>query len=244
MEIIYQKNQTDLAKTGAAVIAETISDLLKKQPQVILALAGGRSLAGIFVGLAKDKIIDWSRVHIFMVDERLVPLNDLASNFSQANQALIEPLIKSSRLAEANVHPFIFMPNQPDFGLEQYTAELKRHGGKYDIILLGAGEDGHIAALFPQHHSIFNEAEFYLTFSDSPKSPPGRLTASKTLLAQAQAALIVFLGEAKLQAYHKFLDPKINLADCPAKLVKKIKHSYLLTDLDGYDKNSPSHQKI
>ncbi|RLG14839.1 MAG: glucose-6-phosphate dehydrogenase, partial [Candidatus Nanohalarchaeota archaeon] len=100
----------------------------------------------------------------------------------------------------------------------------------FDIVLLGAGEDGHVAALFPQHHSIRHEGEEYFTMPDSPKPPVERLTASKKMLEGADTAIALFLGEGKRQALQNFKNPELSTLECPAKLIRNAAYPYVLTD--------------
>jgi len=231
-KIIKNSDVDNLNRQAVGIIIQAVAEKLKQQGSVVLGIPGGRSVLGIFSILAQTAELPWSKIQIFMVDDRLRPVTDPVSNFGQAKMAFIDSLVAQGRLPEANLHPFIFQPDLADFGRSNYEAELKRYGGKYDIILLGVGEDGHTAALFPGHHSIQDGAEFYLTFNDSPKPPAGRLTASKKLLLRADYAVALFLGESKKSAYVNFLNSDLSVSVCPVKLINQIKNSYLLTNLN------------
>lgn len=226
-EIISGEN---LNQNAIDIIVKAVDELLQIQPQAVLAIPGGRSVQGIFKLLAQEKRIPWEVVQIFMVDERLVPLTDGQSNFKLAKELFIDSLINQNLLPKANVHPFIFNPKTPDKGISEYQKALKRFGGKYDIIILGVGEDGHVGALFP-NHSITDESEYYLTMTDSSKPPPERMTASRQLLVKSKYALALFLGEAKRQALANYKDENLTIEECPAKIIDEIKNSYLITDL-------------
>lgn len=221
----------DVAKQAADLITRAVDSLLAAQAQVVLAVAGGRSVVGTFERLARSTTIAWDRIHIFMVDERLVALNDSQSNFKLAQEKLITPLLARHALPKKNLHPFIYDPNATDAGLGVYEAELKKCGGRYDIILLGVGEDGHTAALFPNHHSIRNEAPYYLTMADSPKPPPRRMTASRSLLARAQYGVALFLDEPKRQALKNYQDQTLSVEACPVKIIDEVEHGYVVTDI-------------
>lgn len=230
MHSIRGKARETLEKEAARVIAESIKDLLLQQDRVTLAIPGGRSVTGIFSQL-KTLDIDWHKVHIFMVDERLVPIDHDDSNFKLANDTFIRELITEGSLPAKNVHPFGYDEKSEDKGIAFYEEQVKDHGGSYDIILLSAGEDCHVGALYPNHSSIKDDAAYYLTMDDSPKPPKGRMTASKNLLLSAKVALILFVGENKRKAYEKFLDEEVTTAECPAKIVAAIPEVYVVTDL-------------
>ena len=93
----------DCEKQAAGVIADSIIELLKKQNTVVLAVPGGRSVAGIFELLKVEDSIEWSKVHIFIVDERLVSFDDEESNFKLVKEHFVDELEKNGKLPETNI---------------------------------------------------------------------------------------------------------------------------------------------
>lgn len=229
MEMIKNKRD-ELEEKAADLISESFGKMIEKKDKVIFGIVGGRSVSGIFERL-KDKEINWEKVHIFMVDERLVSLDDLESNFRIARNAFIHQLIADKKLPQDNVHPFIMNAAKNDLGIGEYEKEFKEIGEAFDVILLSSGEDGHVGALYPNHHSIEEKAEYFITMDDSPKEPPKRMTASRKLLEKSKVSLLLFFGEDKRDAFKKFNDGSLNVNQCPCKLVNKIKESYILTDV-------------
>jgi 6-phosphogluconolactonase len=221
---VFYENLKETSKKAADIIAQSINKLLSTQEQVVLGIPGGRSVSRIFKKL-KGKNIPWKKVHIFMIDERMVSIEDDESNFRLAMECFFGELIDKKKLPEQNIYPFI-----PGKGIKSYEKELKDLGGSYDIILLSSGEDGHIGALYP-NHSIKDESEYYLTMNDSPKPPKDRMTSSRKLLLRSKVAILLFFEEAKRDALNRFQDKKLDINDCPAKLLNYIKDSYILTDL-------------
>ena len=227
--ITSYKDKDELEKHAADIISRSINRLLEHQRTVVLGVPGGRSVSGIFRRF-KEKNIPWKKVHVFMVDERLVPLNHPDSNFKLAKEHFIDELTRRGCLLPENVHPFVMAEGQPDFGISDYEEKLIERGGIYDLVLLSSGEDGHVAGLYPHHHSINDDSQFYLVYHDSPKLPKDRMTISRKLLLQSKSAVLLFVGETKKGAYAKFEDKSIDYHSCPAKLVLSIKDSYVLTD--------------
>ncbi len=226
---IYRKNADELAKEGVSVLASAIKRILQKKKNVVLAIPGGRSVKPLWKLLADDARIPWKSVRIFMADERAVPPAHQDSNYRLAYGSFLKRLIDSQKLLLENVHPFIPKETK-DKGCGSYYSELKKIGGKADIIILGAGEDGHVGALYPNHHSVKDDSEGYIAMNDSPKPPAERITMSRKLMAAADAALLLFIGEGKRDAYRKFKAGD-DVIECPARLAKKIKNAYVLTDL-------------
>lgn len=230
MKLEMYDSKEEIDKRGADIIAQAIDKTLEKKGYAVLAVPGGRSVSGIFTRL-KTKDIDWKKVHLFMIDERLVSIDDKESNFKLLKENLIDDLLKESKIKEENMHPFLYDPRSSDFGTSKYSDELSRYGGRYDIILLSSGEDCHVGALYPDHHSITACAKDHIAMDDSPKMPRERMSSSLSLLLRADYALLLFLGKAKKKALDMFLNENLKIEQCPARLVQSIPQSYVLTDL-------------
>jgi 6-phosphogluconolactonase len=224
--MIIRGNRAAMEKKAAWILAENLQNLLTGQRRVVLAVCGGRSVAGIFRHLAGENV-DWEKVHIFMVDERLLPSGHPDSNFRLVGEHL------GNVLSLATVHPFAYIPDREGQGAREYTRELGGLGGRFDIVLLSSGEDGHIASIFPGHSSVLDESDGYLPVLDAPKPPPARMSASIRLLRRSRVGLLVFFGRKKREALKTFLDDTVPLADCPARLVGLLPEHYILTDQEA-----------
>lgn len=201
---------------------------------VNLALPGGRSIVPLLRTFVQDglKLGEgfWSRLQLFMVDERLVSLDDSECNFRLIRTQLA-PVLESGLLNRTQLHPFIFDEVSHDHGVRAYETELKRHGGQFDVAIVGVGEDGHIAALFPEHHSVRNDNPLFITMSDSPKPPAGRMSASRALIEKTPSLFALFIGEGKRDAWRRYRDESLGIEQCPAKLVNAAERGYVVTDL-------------
>ncbi len=217
-------------KKTAEQIAKLINKYSEKQSFVTLALPGGRSVSGIFSNLL-EQTISWNKVHIFLIDERLVTLNSEESNFKLIKESLLNSLVTSGKLPPENIHPFKYDKNSLDSGISFYEQELLEISNYFDIILVSSGEDGHIAGLFPNHETILNTSQFFMKTSTSPKLPEKRMSASKNLIERSKSAVILFIGEEKRQALSNFDNPALTIEQCPAKLIKNIHDNYIITDL-------------
>lgn len=217
---ILEEKKAKLEMQAANIIAEKIKQILSEKKYVILGVPGGKSVSGIFQNL-KAKKINWSRVHIFMVDERQVPLESKDSNFKIIKQNLLNYLLSNKKMSEKNIHPYHY-----DKPIDDYIKEFKKYTDKFDIILLSAGEDCHVASLFPDK-SIKNNEEYFIEINDSTKPPRKRISSSRKLLEKSKIALVLFFGEKKQPAYKKFLAKNTSVIECPAKLINKIEQTYI-----------------
>ena len=229
-QIIRDRDGQRLLQTAGRHLCDKLRGVLAVKSRAVIAVPGGRSAATIFQAMRGENV-DWRRVHFFIVDERLVAVDHPDSNFRLLRDNLVAPLAQAGAIDPGNAHPFVFDPASADRGAGRYERELADFGLRYDIVLLSAGEDGHVGALFPRHHSVEDRHHGFIVMDDSPKPPPGRMTSSRSLMQTASAAVLIFAGEAKREAYAKFNDEKCPTADCPAKLVLAIGDVAVLTDL-------------
>ncbi len=227
--IVNKKNE--LEEKAVELLSEYIKNFIKNDNNVTLAIPGGSSVSGIFSRL-KEADINWDKVHIFMIDERLVPSDSKESNFKLANEYFIKDLMEKGKLPKENVHPFIFTSfNSLNNDIDDYKRQLTSLKNHFDIVLLSSGEDGHIASLFPKHETLKSQENYFISTLNSPKVPKERMSASADLLRRSRVAILLFFGEGKKQALQKFLDKNIGFDKCPAKIVEKIEECYVLTDI-------------
>jgi 6-phosphogluconolactonase len=231
LEYVWAAEATELARVAARLLAGSIRRLLQDRHRVAFAVPGGRSAASILRELTEQDV-QWERVHIFMADERLVSTESPDSNYPVVARSLIEPLQNQGVLPAENVHPFRVDGTKADGGVGAYSQELARVGGACDVVLLSAGEDGHVASLFPRH-SVMNNGPMHILVEGAPKPPPGRMSMSRRLLLRAHACVLVFAGESKREALALFRSMEGDYQQCPATLVKSIPEAYVVTDLTG-----------
>jgi len=227
--ITFDNDNERLARRIVRDIDAEFAKIRRKKGHVVLGLCGGRSVQHIY-RLFKEGAVDFTHVHIFMVDERIVPLDAPESNFRLVRDSFANQLLTQGKLLPAQLHPFVYDRGTLAERSTAYTSELKELGG-FDVVLLGVGEDGHIGSLHPNHHSIENHENGFITMNDSPKPPKDRMTASRMLLQSAQIGHMFFMGEGKRQALQAFLNPNLSIKECPAKLVMGIEEHHVWTDI-------------
>lgn len=217
---IVTAEKSSLDQAGVRFIADRLAR--PNAGSAILGLPGGRSVSGILDGLVKAPI-DWPRVHIFLADERKVPVTDPESNYREILEHLAEPLSSTGRMPAANVHPCVA-------GAPEYSAEFGATGNHFDVLVLGVGEDGHIASLFPGRIGATEDPGFFIDVENSPKPPPRRVSASQRLIQGSSSIVLLFIGAGKKEALRLFRDPSVPASDCPAKLTTVCTDLLVLTD--------------
>lgn len=216
MNLISCITYEQLSTKAAALLVQELKKVISQKGKAVLALPGGRSVAGLLQKLSPADL-DWSKVEIFMIDERVVPIDNKDSNYQQAHDLFLKRV-------KAKAHPFIL-----EKGVEQYNREFLRAGAHFDIIVLGVGEEGHIAALFPGHSALEVRGKKFILINDSPKLPKERVTVSPDIIKDADFIILLFAGKEKKNAYEQFSNPKISLHQCPAKIALQAKNVYVLT---------------
>ena len=179
----------ETAEEVAATAAKEIAKALKEGSRT-LVLAGGTTPARCYQLLA-EMDVEWGRVTVLFGDERCVKPDHPDSNYRMARETLLD------KVAPASVHR---MPAElgPDEGAAEYSKVVEGLA-PLDVVVLGVGEDGHTASLFPGHH-ILNANGWVAGVRNSPKPPPERVTLTLPALRGARHVLILATGKGKAKA--------------------------------------------
>ena len=185
------------------VAAGLIVDALQRLgPGARLGIPGGSALGALH--LVREALAPelWSALRLTWIDERLVPMSDAASNRGDAFRGgalskeqpvkFLLPLVLDGESAPAAV----------ERASKQFAGDF---GDQLDVVLLGLGEDGHIASLFPGHAALATRAHV-VSLADSPKPPTSRLTLTLPVLARAGVErIIVAMGTGKRDALQRLM---------------------------------------
>ena len=159
-----------------------------------ILLSGGSTPFGVYKKLA-EMDLDWSRVHIGLVDDRMVPLDHPSSNFGVL-KTVFERAIQSG----AHVFPMIQTENWSK-NLELVQGDYQIFAERIDFAILGMGNDGHTASLFPNDpasEADLKDSKIELLYTQAPVEPKNRMTCSSALLAQSKNTTLMLVGEEKL----------------------------------------------
>lgn len=208
----------------ASELVATIRHELEERAQFTLALSGGSTPATLYQRLAQPDYlhaVDWGRVHFFWGDERYVPATDPRNNYRMAYDTWLRYL----PIDASHLHPMPTDCAEPADCAHRYEQYLRQVMGaeepfpRFDLILLGMGEDGHTASLFPNDPAL-QERTRWVTVGHAPVEPKVRLTLTLPVLNAARRVWFLVRGESKREALQRVFHPQSGQSPPPAGLVR------------------------
>ena len=191
----------------AAQVAAATREAIAERGEAHIALSGGNTPVRTYE-LLGDLVGSGENVHLWLADERCVPLEDPESN--------ARLVLDTLDLPEATLHT-VDGTHGPEAAAAAYAEELG--STVLDVVLLGLGPDGHTASLFPGHPQLDDDAARVLPVGNSPKPPPERVTMSIDTLGSARSLILLVTGEGKADALARTLgEPSL---EAPASLLPR-----------------------
>jgi len=217
-------------KTAAALADELFRKISAVSEMVYMAVSGGSTPALLFSILAEEykEKIDWSKVKIFWVDERMVPPEDDQSNYKMT----VETLLNHIKIPEENVIP-IRGENNADEEAIRYSEKIKEiipledNLPLFDIILLGIGEDGHTASIFPDQMDLLTSDKI-CEKAVHPQSGQARVTLTGPVINKGKCVCFLTCGKGKAEIVKKIKAHDLSL---PASHISN--HGDLLFYIDS-----------
>ena len=221
------EDQEQLACLSSQLISDQIRLGLNHKDNFQMALSGGSTPRKTYE-LLREEILPWDRVQIMLGDERWVPCDDESSNALMLRQTLLA----SGPGSQASFYPTPTVEfKTPQESAREFSQLIKRIFNNdspcFDLILLGLGEDGHTASLFPGTQSL-NVRNSLATVSTGKAKE--RITLTASVLSSASKVIFLVSGEGKQTALKRLLDPNESYERTPAKLVNPDSEIVLLVD--------------
>lgn len=198
---VFSDLQT-LSQSLAESLVESIQTTVEETGRYSLILSGGSTPRMLYQLLADEyeDLIPWSDLHLFWGDERCVPPDHPDSNYGMALRMLIAP----SPIPSRNVHRMPSEVRPPDTAAREYEDTLRdfftpdREGAEPDCILLGVGEDGHTASLYPGHEVLEETTRWTRAVSDlPPEFDHSRITLTLPFINSVRRSVFLVSGRRK-----------------------------------------------
>ncbi len=201
-EVIIAKDSDELNKVAAERFISIAQNVLRKKDKFTVALAGGSTPKSLYNLLASEKFrsqIDWKKVVFFFGDERNVLPDSDESNFRMANENLLKPL----QISPENIFRWQTELKDAEKIAENYEETVisffdlaENELPQFDLILLGMGEDGHTASLFPFSKAL-HETKRIAVVNFVKKLNTNRLTFTFPAINNTSNAIFLISGAAK-----------------------------------------------
>jgi 6-phosphogluconolactonase len=222
--LIATPDIAEVAREAAARMTRAILEALKERGSAAIALSGGSSPFEAY-RLVAQQPIDWKRVQIYQVDERAVPPESDRSNFGAAKRALIDV----AHVPPENVHRM--RGEDPDLGraAAEMEADLRDHVKEkiaglpaLDLVVLGVGDDGHTASLFPGEDTVHVTDRLVAAVPAKP-GREARLTLTAPILENARATVIIAYGPSKHEPLERIWATSGDLKQTPARIIRSFR---------------------
>jgi 6-phosphogluconolactonase len=201
------------------IVLEVYNRAIARDGRFTIALAGGSTPKPLYELLATQPL-DWSKVHVFWGDERYVPVSDPQSNHGMARKAWLDRV----SIPGENIHPIPTYDSNPADAAQRYQQHIQEFFGIWpsefptlDLVLLGIGDDGHTASLFPGTRAL-TVLDRLVTFGQKDGEP--RVTFTATLINKADTILFLVDGVGKANALKAIMAADGDANTYPARLIR------------------------
>ncbi len=232
MGVTIVDNLELLYKEAADQFVDFAKEAIQDKGIFVVAVSGGSSPKAIFKLLATQNYaeqIDWKNIYFFWVDERWVPLDDEKSNAKMT----FETLLNKVPVHKDHIFPMFKEGILPEDYAVEYENEIRNvlgDEGRFDFILLGMGDDGHTASLFPGEEILHENKKWVDAYYLAPQNMY-RITLTAPIINRAEHILVITFGASKKHALKEVLHGAYNPHLYPLQLIKPEKRELqFLTD--------------
>ncbi len=216
------KDISELSQYAARSFIGIANKGIEERGRFLVSLSGGGTPMRLYelLGDQFQNAVDWSRVHFFWGDERCVPVDDSGNNYGQTKQVLFD------KIGTTNIHR-INSDLAPDSAATDYANTLKVFSEpplewpRFDLVLLGMGEDGHTASLFPNSPVDVASPTLAVTANYQDR-PANRVTLTPKVFNQAREIWFFVAGANKAKSLQKVLKGEFQPKVFPAQRIKPV----------------------
>jgi 6-phosphogluconolactonase len=224
--VLIWKDLDALSMAAAHFFVTECNRCIQQNGRFVVALSGGstpKKLYELLASPAFTRNVPWRRVFLFWSDERFVPHTDTESNYRMVKESLLERI----DIPAKNVFP-IPVTGPPEKAATKYEATIRkffrRSSPAFDFLLLGVGEEGHTASLFPGSE-LLNEGKRWIKEVWVPQKQTHRVTFTLPIINKARLILFLVSGREKAAVISKVLFKKSTKNLLPVQMVRPTKGS-------------------
>jgi 6-phosphogluconolactonase len=221
--LIATPDAATVAHEAAVRMARGLRDAIEARGAASIALSGGNTPRAAYATLAKDTSVDWAKVEVLWVDERAAAPTDDRSNYLHAKETLLD----AAHIPAARIHR---MPTD-EADLEKAARDYERvvrtcvrtddHGvPAFDVMVLGVGDDGHTASLFPGEPTV-DIADRFVAAVAAKGAREARLTLTAPVIEAARSVIVLAVGAEKNGPLERVWLVEGSLRDTPARVIRR-----------------------
>ena len=221
MSLFIANTVDELIQIAADDFMRKVNAAIRENGECSVALSGGSSPKPLYRLLASHPYrseINWDEISFFFADERCVPFSDPANNGAMIKETLFDPL----KIADSKIF-YISTLQEPEEAAKKYSRRIMNHFKdkpvRFDVALLGLGNDGHTASLFP-HMPVLREKKALVSAVQPQKESPSRITLTAPLINESRSISFLVYGESKAEAVKQVLEGKPDTDNYPAQLIQ------------------------
>lgn len=221
-ELVDAGDERGVARVASEHIARTLRDAISNAGRATLALSGGNTPREAYALLARERGIDWGRAQVFWIDERAVPPTDDRSNYRWARETLVDV----APVPPECVHRMRADDSDRVAAALEYEALIRKHVSpdadgvpSFDVAVMGIGDDGHTASLFPGEPSV-TLTDRLVVAVPAGDGHEARLTLTRPLIQHARKLFFLVVGPTKRPALERVWADEGDDCQTPARLVR------------------------
>ena len=210
---------SELSQAAAKAFIEIANQSIAERGRFLVALSGGSTPMKLYERLANETL-DWSLVHFFWGDERCVPMEDSGNSYGQAKKILFD------KIGATNIHR-VKSEFKPDSAAMEYARTLSQFADPpldfphFDLVLLGMGDDGHTASLFPGSPVDVSASALAVTAQYQDR-PANRITLTPMVFNQAREVWFLVTGQSKAETLKNVIKGQFEPEVYPAQRIHPI----------------------
>jgi 6-phosphogluconolactonase len=211
----------ELSQYAANLFIEIANQSIVKRGRFLAALSGGSTPMRLYelLGNKFQNEVDWSCIHFFWGDERCVPVKDAGNSYGQTKKVLFDKI----NIPDENIHR-VLSELEPDSAASDYARTLKIFAEpplewpRFDLVLLGMGDDGHTASLFP-NSSVEVDSPTLAVTANYQGRPANRVTLTPKVLNSSRNIVFLVTGKSKAETLSRVLGNLYTPQQLPAQRI-------------------------